>query len=93
PKPGVTVEQIGAVLQEAYGDATFVRLLGKNQSPDTKHVMGTNFVDIGWALDERAGRLILMSAEDNIGKGASSQAVQNMNLVCGFEPAAGLLNV
>lgn len=93
PKEGVTIEQVESALQAAYGDQTFVRLLGRNQSPDTKHVMGTNFVDIGWALDERAGRLILMSAEDNIGKGASSQAIQNMNLVCGFDPAAGLLSV
>lgn len=93
PKEGVTVEQVEAALQAAYGDQTFVRLLGRNQSPDTKNVMGTNFVDIGWAYDARAGRLILMSAEDNIGKGASSQAVQNMNLVCGFDPAAGLLSV
>jgi N-acetyl-gamma-glutamyl-phosphate reductase len=93
PKTGVTVEQVEAALKEAYADQTFVRLLGRNQSPDTKHVMGTNFVDIGWALDERAGRLILMSAEDNIGKGASSQAIQNMNLVCGYDPAAGLLSV
>ena len=92
-KPGVKIEQVEAALQTAYADQTFVRLLGRNQSPDTKHIMGTNFVDIGWALDERAGRLIMMSAEDNIGKGASSQAVQNMNLVCGFDPATGLLSV
>jgi N-acetyl-gamma-glutamyl-phosphate reductase len=55
--------------------------------------VGTNFIDIGWALDERSGRLILMSAEDNLGKGASGQAVQNFNLLCGFEPTAGLLHV
>ncbi|SKB07715.1 N-acetyl-gamma-glutamyl-phosphate reductase [Prosthecobacter debontii] len=91
--PGVTLEQVEAALQQAYADQPFVRLLGRNQSPDTKHVMGTNFIDIGWALDQRAGRLILMSAEDNIGKGASSQAIQNFNLVCGFDPAAGLQSV
>ncbi len=93
PAPGVTADHIGNALRAAYAGQPFVRLLGPNQSPDTKHVMGTNFIDIGWALDERSGRLILMSAEDNIGKGASGQAVQNFNLLCGFEPAAGLLYV
>jgi N-acetyl-gamma-glutamyl-phosphate reductase len=56
-------------------------------------VAGTNFIDIGWAFDARAGLLILLSAEDNIGKGASGQAVQNMNLICGFEPTTGLRSV
>jgi N-acetyl-gamma-glutamyl-phosphate reductase len=93
PAAGVTLDQISAALQTAYADQPFIRLLGANQSPDTKNVVGTNFVDIGWAIDQRAGRLILMSTEDNIGKGASGQAVQNMNLICGFEPTAGLLNI
>lgn len=93
PAGGVTLDQISAALQAAYADQPFIRLLGANQSPDTKNVVGTNFVDLGWALDTRAGRLILMSTEDNIGKGASGQAVQNMNLICGFEPTAGLLNI
>jgi N-acetyl-gamma-glutamyl-phosphate reductase len=93
PVAGVTLDQISAALNTAYADQPFIRLLGANQSPDTKNVVGTNFVDLGWALDQRAGRLILMSTEDNIGKGASGQAVQNMNLICGFEPTAGLLNI
>ena len=80
-------------MHSAYDSAPFVRLLGVNQSPDTKNVTGTNFVDIGWSYDARAGQLILMSTEDNIGKGASGQAVQNMNLICGFEATAGLLYV
>lgn len=92
PAPGVTPGQIETALRDAYTGQTFIRLLGPGQCPDTKHVMGTNFVDIGWAFDENAGRLILMSAEDNIGKGASGQAVQNMNLICGFPLEAGLLH-
>ena len=91
--PGTTIDQVGAALHAAYDAQPFVRLLGQNQSPDTKNVTGTNFVDIGWAFDARAGQLILMSTEDNIGKGASGQAVQNMNLICGFEATAGLLNI
>jgi N-acetyl-gamma-glutamyl-phosphate reductase len=92
-KPGATIEQIGDVLHTAYDNQPFVRLLGVNQSPDTKNVTGTNFVDVGWSYDARAGQLILMSTEDNIGKGASGQAVQNMNLICGFEATAGLMNI
>ncbi|MEI6536548.1 MAG: N-acetyl-gamma-glutamyl-phosphate reductase, partial [Verrucomicrobiaceae bacterium] len=68
-----------------------IRLLGKNISPDTKNVTGTNFVDIGWAHDEDADRLIIMSAEDNLVKGAAGQAVQNFNLACGFDETAGLM--
>lgn len=92
-RQGFEIEHVEAALQRAYGDKPFVRLLGRNKSADTKNVMGTNFCDIGWADDERADRLILMSAEDNIGKGAAGQAVQNMNLVCGFAETAGLLRV
>jgi N-acetyl-gamma-glutamyl-phosphate reductase len=91
PAAGVTATQVGECLEEAYRDQPFIRLLGENQSPDTKNVARTNFVDIGWALDARAGRLILLSAEDNIGKGAAGQAVQNLNLICGFDPTQGLL--
>lgn len=91
--PGVTLEQVGETLRAFYSGSPFIRLLGPNQCPDTKNVTGTNFVDVGWAFDARAGQLVLMSAEDNIGKGASGQAVQNFNLVCGFEPTTGLLNI
>ncbi len=91
PAEGVTLAQIEAAYMEAYAGKPFVRLLGAGKCPDTKHVAGTNFIDIGWALDARAGRLVLLSAEDNIGKGASGQAVQNLNLVCGFDETTGLI--
>lgn len=90
-REGVTLTQVNEAYQTAYAHRPFVRLLGANQSPDTKNVTGTNFVDVGWALDERAGQLILMSAEDNLVKGASGQAVQNFNLAHGFAEAAGLM--
>lgn len=92
-RQGFEIEHVERALQEAYAEKHFVRLLGRDKSPDTKNVVGTNFCDIGWSDDERADRLILMSAEDNIGKGAAGQAVQNMNLVCGFAETAGLLGV
>ncbi|MCB1226302.1 MAG: N-acetyl-gamma-glutamyl-phosphate reductase [Verrucomicrobiales bacterium] len=91
--PGVTADQIGTTLERAYAASPFVRLLGRNGCPDTKNVAGTNFIDIGWSWDERASRLILLSAEDNLGKGASSQALQNFNLAFGFEETLGLLQV
>ena len=59
--------------------------------PDTKNVAGTNVIEIAWRLDPRTGRLIVMSAEDNLVKGASGQAVQSMNLICGFPETAGLI--
>ncbi len=90
-KPGVTLNEIGTCLEQAYGDQSFVRLLGAGGCPDTKNVVGTNFIDIGWAFDADAERLILLSAEDNLGKGAASQAVQNFNLTHGLHPAVGLL--
>jgi N-acetyl-gamma-glutamyl-phosphate reductase len=90
-KPGVAPEAVGQALEKAYADAAFVRLLGKGGCPDTKNVTRTNFIDIGWTYDVRAQRLILMSAEDNVGKGAGSQAVQSFNLMFGLPETAGLL--
>ena len=58
--------------------------------PDTLHVRGTNYCDIGFRIDPRSGCLILMSAIDNLVKGAAGQAVQNMNLMFGLEETAGL---
>ena len=87
---GVPAEAVGEALEEAYADADFVRLLGRGGCADTKHVTRTNFIDIGWEHDERTGRILLMSAEDNLGKGAGSQAVQSFNLSFGLEPTAGL---
>ncbi|MFM7101110.1 MAG: N-acetyl-gamma-glutamyl-phosphate reductase [Verrucomicrobiota bacterium] len=75
---------------EAYAGEPFVRLLEGRALPDTKNVVGTNVVEIAWRLDPRTGRLVVMSAEDNIVKGASGQAVQSLNLLAGFPETAGL---
>jgi len=91
--PGAAPEQIGAALQQAYGGAAFVRLLGFGACPDTKNVTRTNFIDIGWNFDARTGRVLLLSAEDNLGKGAGGQAIQCFNLACGLPETAGLLHV
>jgi N-acetyl-gamma-glutamyl-phosphate reductase len=84
-------EKIAACYQAAYGKEPFVRLLEGKSLPDTKNVVGTNVIEIAWRLDHRTGRLIVMSAEDNIVKGASGQAVQSMNIMCGFPETAGLI--
>ena len=87
----VSGEGISACYEKHYGHEPFVRLLEGKQLPDTKNVAGTNVIEIAWRLDPRTGRLIVMSAEDNLVKGASGQAVQSMNLICGFPETAGLV--
>lgn len=82
--------RIGRCLKDAYQNEPFVRLLEGNALPDTKNVTGTNVIEIAWRLDARTGRLIVMSAVDNILKGASGQAVQSMNMMCGFPETLGL---
>jgi N-acetyl-gamma-glutamyl-phosphate reductase len=88
---GATLDQLTACYQAAYANEPFVRLLEGKALPDTKNVAGTNVIEIAWRLDPRTGRLIVMSAEDNLVKGASGQAVQSMNLMCGFPETAGLI--
>lgn len=83
-------ETIGQLLENAYATAPFVRLLGRNKPADTKNVTRTNCVDIGWAYDPRTKRAVLMSAEDNVVKGAGGQAVQSFNIMCGFDETEGL---
>jgi N-acetyl-gamma-glutamyl-phosphate reductase len=83
-------EQITRCYQSAYGAEPFVRLLEGTALPDTKNVTGANVIEIAWRLDPRTGRLIVMSALDNITKGASGQAVQCMNILRGFPESAGL---
>ena len=84
-------EKISACYQAAYGNEPFIRLLESKALPDTKNVVGTNVIEIAWRLDPRTGRLIVMSAEDNLIKGASGQAVQSLNLLCGWPETAGLI--
>src|ERR1044071_3020088 len=84
-------EQIAACYRSAYGNEPFIRLLEGKALPDTKNVAGTNVIEIAWRLDPRTGRLIVLSAEDNLVKGAGGQAVQSMNILSGFPETAGLI--
>ena len=87
--PGTTEEMLGEVFERAYADAPFVRLVGSSL-PEIKHVAHTNFCDIGWRVDP-SGRAVLVSVIDNLLKGASGQAVQNMNVMLGLDERTGLL--
>ncbi len=84
-------ERIAHTYSEAYSGEPFVRLLSGKALPDTKNVVGTNVVEIAFRLDPRTGRLIVMSAEDNILKGAAGQAVQSLNILCGWPEASGIV--
>ncbi|HEX3720387.1 MAG TPA: N-acetyl-gamma-glutamyl-phosphate reductase [Verrucomicrobiae bacterium] len=90
PSKPLTGEEVVNCYRAAYGQEPFVRLLEGKALPDTKNVTGTNVIEIAWWLDPRTGRLIVMSALDNITKGASGQAVQSMNILRGFAETAGL---
>ena len=91
PEKAADAEKISACYAKAYGGEPFVRLLEGKALPDTKNVVGSNVIEIAWRLDPRTGRLIVMSAEDNLVKGASGQAVQSMNILCGWPETAGLV--
>ncbi|MBK8175342.1 MAG: N-acetyl-gamma-glutamyl-phosphate reductase [Rhodospirillales bacterium] len=85
-----TVDDVRALLEQRYRNEAFVRVVDKGVSPATRHVRGSNFNLIGVFADRVPGRIIVLSVIDNLVKGASGQAVQNMNLVCGFDETAGL---
>lgn len=88
--PGTTAAAVSAAFTRAYAEAPFVRLL-EGGLPEIKHVAHTNFCDIGWKVDEATGRVFVVSVIDNLVKGASGQAIQNFNVMFGFDQRAGLL--
>lgn len=93
PLSGVGVKEISDCLLSYYSGCSFIRLCDEKRSPDTLHVKGSNFCDIGFKLDQENNCLILMSAIDNLVKGAAGQAVQNMNIMLGLKETRGLSNV
>ena len=86
----VTYEDVKAAYDKYYDKEYFVRVLPKDVCPETRWVEGSNFVDVGFKLEPRTNRIIAMGALDNLVKGAAGQAVQNMNLLFGFEENEGL---
>jgi N-acetyl-gamma-glutamyl-phosphate reductase len=89
--PNVVKMDPALIFNGAYSEEPFVRLLGDARLPDTKNVVGTNFIDVAWKIDKRTHRLVVMSAIDNIVKGAGGQAVQCMNLMLGLPETTGLI--
>jgi N-acetyl-gamma-glutamyl-phosphate reductase len=87
--PGTTEEALGDLYDAAYRNETFVRVVGPDL-PEIRHVAHTNFCDIGWRVDP-SGLVIIVSVIDNLVKGASGQAIQNMNVMIGAPETAGLL--
>ncbi len=86
----VTYEDVKAAYDKYYDKEYFVRVLPKDVCPETRWVEGSNFVDIGFKIEPRTNRLIMMGALDNLVKGAAGQAVQNMNLLFGLPENEGL---
>jgi N-acetyl-gamma-glutamyl-phosphate reductase len=87
PTPGA---DLAGAYASAYKDEPFVRVLPHGKLPATGHVLASNYCFIGWKEDPRTGRVVIVSAIDNLVKGASGQAVQAMNLMCGFPETTGL---
>ncbi len=85
-----TASDIQAAYDKYYGDEFFIRVLGDGVYPETRWVEGSNFVDIGFKIDERTSRIIMMGTIDNLVKGAAGQAVQNMNIMFGLQENMGL---
>lgn len=88
---GCTLEKIGEVYEQAYGNEQFVRILPAKRCADTKYVSMTNTCEIGYNLDPHTNKVIVTSVIDNLTKGASGQAVQCMNIRFGLDEAAGLI--
>ena len=89
-RSGVAAAEVRRVLEDAYGAEPFIRILPEGIFPHTKWVYGSNFVDIGIYVDEGSGQVVLVSALDNLTKGASGQAIQNLNLMFGWPETRGL---
>jgi N-acetyl-gamma-glutamyl-phosphate reductase len=87
---GITAKNIADAFISYYGDKPFVRHLG-NEIPEMKYVLYSNYIDIGWKIDEDNGKIVILSTIDNLVKGAAGQAVQNMNFMFGFDEREGLL--
>ncbi|MDO4966141.1 MAG: N-acetyl-gamma-glutamyl-phosphate reductase [Lachnospiraceae bacterium] len=89
-KKDVSYEDCLKAYEKYYKDEKFIRILDKDVCPETKWVEGSNYFDVNFKIDERTKRVVVMGALDNVVKGAAGQAVQNMNLIFGFEESMGL---
>ena len=90
-RPGVREAMISESFERAYEKEPFVRVLPEGEFPSLRHVQGTNFCEIGLTVNSETDQIIVITAIDNLIKGASGQAVQNLNIRCGFPEEEGLL--
>lgn len=90
-KTDVSIEMLLDLYKTSYENSTFVRIRKQGQFPSTKEVYGSNYCDIGIAYDERTGRVTVVSVIDNLVKGAAGQAIQNFNVMMGWDETSGLL--
>jgi len=88
--PSLTSDSLREVYQDAYGDEAFIELLSEGEFPTTGSVAGTNKASIGLSIDEHAGRVVIVSAIDNLVKGTAGGAIQSLNLALGFQETMGL---
>ena len=91
PRAGTTEQDVRAAFEASFAKSRFVRILKPGELPELKNVRATNFCEIAFLLDRRTQTLLVLTAIDNLGKGAAGQAVQNLNLMLGYDEAAGLL--
>jgi N-acetyl-gamma-glutamyl-phosphate reductase len=85
-----TAAELISLYRDYYKDEKFIRVLDEGKLPETKYVAGSNYIDIGITVDKRLNRVIVLSAVDNLGKGAAGQAVQDLNIMCGFPEDTGI---
>lgn len=91
PRNGTTEQDVRAAFEASFAKSRFVRILGPGELPELKNVRATNFCELAFVLDRRSQTLCVLTAIDNLGKGAAGQAIQNLNIMLGFDEAAGLL--
>jgi len=91
PRTGTTERDVRNAFEASFAKSRFIRLLKPGELPELRNVRATNFCEIATHLDRRSGTLLVLTAIDNLGKGAAGQAIQNMNLMLGYDEAAGLL--
>jgi N-acetyl-gamma-glutamyl-phosphate reductase len=89
-KKEIALADLHSLYEEFYAKEQFVRICPQGVYPNISSVCGSNYCDIGLAVDPRTKRVIIMAAIDNLIKGAAGQAMQNMNIICGFKEDAGL---
>lgn len=92
PRAGTTEQDVRVAFEASFAKSRFVRLLRSGETPELKNVRATNFCEVAFVLDRRTQTLCVLTAIDNLGKGAAGQAVQNLNLMLGYDEAAGLLS-